>query len=98
MFNTPQKLGNGHSAKEQRCPAYKAYFRLTADSRVRMFFPKRHLPPEVIQRHFGKGQFEMPFPYDLPTVVLLKLGIESYKIHTGLYPIQEDRDFIKIDF
>ncbi len=98
MYATPQKLRIGHSAFVPRCPAYRAYFRLTPDGRVRIFFVKRHLPPDVIQLHFGKGLFEMPFAYELPPIVLLKLGLESFKIFSGLYPIQEDLDFISVDF
>lgn len=98
MFHTPQKKGNGHSAKEPRCPSYKAFFRLTSESRVGVFFLKRHLPAEVIQQHFGKGHFEMPFSFDLPTVVLLELGLDTYKIHSGFYPVQEDHEFIRVDF
>jgi hypothetical protein len=63
-----------------------------------MFFPKRNMPQEVIQLHFGKGLFEMPFPFDLPADVLLKLGIDAYKIHSGHYPVQEDHDFFRVDF
>jgi len=98
MHPTPQKLRNGHSAFVPRCPAYKAYFRLTPDNRVRVFFIKRNLPAEVIQLHFGKGLFEMPFALELPPIVLLKLGLESFKIISGLYPIQEDLEFISVDF
>jgi len=98
MFNTQQKMANGYSASVQGCPSYKAYFRLTPESRVRIFFLKRHLPSEVIQRHFANGHFEMPFTFELPSIVLHKLGIEYYKIHSGLYPVQEDHDFIRVDF
>lgn len=98
MFNTPQTMGKGPAAKEQRCPSYKAYFRVTPESRVRIFFLKRHLPAEIIQLHFGKGQFEMPFTYELPACLLLKLGLETYKIQSGLYPVMEERDFISVVF
>ena len=98
MFKVQKKTRNGGCAYEQRCPSFKAFFRLTPDKRVRIFFLKRHLPPEVIQRHFSKGQFEMPVTFELPSMVLLKLGIEHYKIQTGCYPIQEDHDFIRVDF
>jgi len=98
MYHAPQKLEKGLSFKDQRCPSYKVYFRVTPDKRLCIFFLKRLLPKEVIQLHFGKGQFEMPFNYDLPAYILLKLGLESYKIQSGLYPIQEDQDFIRVDF
>lgn len=98
MYHTPQKFGKEPSFKDPRCPSYKAYFRVTPESRVRIFFLKRHLPAEVIQLHFGKGQFEMPFAYDLPSCILLKLGLESYKIQSGLYPVQEESEFISVDF
>ena len=98
MLNTQQKTGKGYPVREPRCPTYRAFLRLTPDSRVRVFFLKRHLPYELIQRHFGKGHFEMPYSLELPAVVLLKLGIESYKIHSGVYPIQEYSDYISVDF
>ena len=98
MFNTPPQLGKAPSAMEQRCISYKAYFQLTSEKRLRVSFLKRHLPKDVIQTHFGKNHFEMPFALELPLVVLAQLGIESYKIHSGYYPVQEDADFIKIDF
>jgi hypothetical protein len=98
MYSAQQKSSRGHPVSENRCPSFKAYFRLTPERRLRVFFLKRHLPHNVIQRHFGKGQFEMPFTFELPSILLLKLGIESYKIHPGSYPVQEDLDFLKIDF
>jgi hypothetical protein len=52
----------------------------------------------LIQQHFGKGHFEIPYPLEVPAAILLKLGIESYKIHSGLYAIKEDRNFITVDF
>ncbi len=98
MFNLQQKMGNAHSHNKPRCPAYRAYFRLSPERKVRIFFLKRHLPSEVMQLQFGKGQFEMPFMYELPPVVLLKLGIESYKIQPGTYPIMESPEYIRVDF
>ncbi len=98
MYRVQHKSSKGHPVTETCCPSFKAYFRLTPERRLRVFFLKRHLPHNVIQRHFGKGQFEMPFTFELPSILLLKLGIESYKIHPGSYPVQEDLDFLKIDF
>lgn len=98
MYNTQQTARKSHSGADQPCLSYTAYFRLTQDKRVCVFFPKRKLPLEVRQRYFGKGQFEMPSAFDLPAIVLLKLGLEAYQINSGLYPVQENHDFIRIDF
>lgn len=77
-----------HSPNLYLCPSYKAYFRLTSNSRVGVLFLKRLLPAEVIQLHFSKGHFEITFPLELPTAILLELGIESYMIHSECYPIR----------
>lgn len=98
MFHAPPKMRKSPSAKELRCSSYKAYFRVTLESKVRIFFLRRQLPDEIIQHHFGKGQFEMPFSCDLPDCVLRKLGLESYKIQPGLYPVFEENGFISIVF
>lgn len=98
MFNRAPKNGNVRSAQDHHCPSYNADFLLTAENRLRIYFLKRHLPKELIQQQFGSGRFEMPFSYELPSHVLLKLGIESYKIPSGSYAVQEDSDFIRIDF
>ena len=91
-------MGIGLSVKRSKCPSYRAYFRLTSEMRVCIFFLKRHLPDDVIQQHFAKGHFEMPYNFELPPVVLHKLGIDHYRIHSGLYSVAEDRDFIKVYF
>lgn len=98
MYHTPQKNEHRQFEKVLDCPSYTAYFRLMPDSKVRVFFIKRKLPAEVIQQYFGKGQFEMPFNFDLPSIVLHKLGIESYQINSGFYTVQEDHHYIKVDF
>jgi hypothetical protein len=36
--------------------------------------------------------------FELPSVILLKLGIQSYKINSGFYMIQEDPKVIRVDF
>lgn len=86
------------SSRDGRCTAYKAYYQLTPSSKVRVSFRKRNLPPDVLQQIFGKGQFEMPFTYELPSTLLHKLGIDSYKIHPGMYPVFESYDFIRVEF
>ncbi len=98
MYRSQQKTGKDSSLKESRCTAYKAYYQLSATSKVLVFFRKQHLPPDVIQQFFSHGQFEMPFSYELPTSLLHKLGLESYKIHPGTYPIFESYDFIRVEF
>jgi hypothetical protein len=98
MYYTQPQLGNEYSSTIRICPSYRAYFRLTPDSRLRIFFPKQYLTTILIQQHFGKSHFEMPYPLEVPAAILLKLGIESYKIHSGLYAIKEDRNFITVDF
>lgn len=40
----------------------------------------------------------MPNALDLPHFVLNRLGIDSYKIHQGVYPVHENPDFIRVDF
>lgn len=86
--------------KTQRsaCPAYNAYFRLSPDKRLRVFFLKRQIPPILLKEHFGNGHFEMPAALDLPIDLLRYLGIDQYRIHSGKYPIYEDNDFIRVDF
>jgi hypothetical protein len=98
MLNTPHPTSDRHSVRKNCCPPFKAYFRLTPGKRLRLLFLKRHLPKEVLAQHFGKGYFEMPYALEVPKTVLLRLGIPAYKIHSGTYPILEDRDFIKVDF
>ena len=68
------------------------------DSKLRVSFIKRQLPTEVIQLYFGKGHFEMSENFEVPSYVLVKLGIESYKINPGFYTIQEDPNVIRVDF
>jgi hypothetical protein len=97
MVSAQPKKFNRPLVQHQCCPSFKAYFRLTQEKRVRVFFPKKHLPLEVRQLHFGEGVFSMSCSIELPSIILLKLGIEYYKIHPGLYPIQEDHDFFKVD-
>ncbi|MDX1910506.1 MAG: hypothetical protein SFV22_03420 [Saprospiraceae bacterium] len=86
--------------KTQRsaCPAFKAYFRLGSDKRLRVFFLKRQIPPALVKEHFGNGHFEMPTAFDLPGELLRYLGVEQYRIHPGKYPVSEDPDFIRVDF
>lgn len=98
MSDTRKAIHTRRQAKHSDCPAFKVYFRLTAEQRLQAFFLKKNLPSEVIRQQFGKGLFEMLTTIDLPMVVLGKLGIESYKINPGIYPVQEDQHFIKIDF
>ena len=98
MYTTPQKSGNGYSTGEIACPSCKAYFRLMPDSKLRVSFIKRQLPVEVIQRYFGNGHFEMSENFELPSVILVQLGIQSYKINPGFYTIQEDQKVIRVDF
>jgi hypothetical protein len=80
------------------CPAFKAYFRLSPDKRLRVFFLKRQIPLFLLKEHFGSGHFEMPTPFDLPVELLRYLGIEQYRIPSGKYPVVEDSDFIRVDF
>ncbi len=68
------------------------------DSKLRVSFIKRQLPVKLIQRYFGNGHFEMSENFELPSVILLKLGIQSYKINSGFYMIQEDPKVIRVDF
>lgn len=98
MFDTQHTTSDRHSIRENCCPPFKAYFRLSPERRLRLFFLKRHLPKEVLVQHFSKGYFEMPHTMDVPTAILLRLGIPAYKIHSGTYPILEERDFIRVDF
>ena len=79
------------------CPSYSAFFRLLPDRRLRIHFLKRELSPIAIQSYFGGGQFVMPFPFELPPELLKSLGIEKYRIHSGVYMIQEDKEHIMVD-
>lgn len=88
---------NGSNAPSY-CPSFKAYFRLTEDRHVRVYFRKQSLPTEVRMRHFGRGYFEMSTPFELPLKVLVKLGVDFYRINPGIYPVQEDSDFIQVVF
>lgn len=94
MYN-PSRNG---SNTRVHCPAYRAFFRLTEDKRVRVYFLKRSLPTEIHIRHFGKGYFEINCPFDLPSVVLKKLGIDFYRINPGVYRVQEDSEFVQVVF
>ena len=97
MLNPPN-TSERYTSREKECAPVRAYFRLSTDKRVLIFFVKRNLPNEIIFRHFGNGHFEMPFAYELPGFILKRLGLEHYKIHPGKYPVQEDCNFIKVYF
>jgi len=86
------------STKRAYCHSFRAYFRLTEDRHVRVYFLKRSLPPEVHRRHFGSGYFEISDPFELPSVVLRKLGLDYYRINPGIYRVQEDADFVQVVF
>jgi len=98
MLDKPQNAMNNPSAKKPNCPSFKGFFRLTSEKRVRIVFPKRNIPPDIRQLYFGRGYFEMQNTFDLPGVVLQKLGLDFYRIPSGFYVVQEDQDFIRVDF
>ena len=39
----------------------------------------------------------MPFDFELPEDLLRHLGIDYYRIHTGVYKTQEDNEYIMVD-
>jgi hypothetical protein len=52
----------------------------------------------LMGQFFGKGIFEMPLPFDVPATVLKPIGMTTFRIHSGNYAIQENHEFIIIDF
>lgn len=40
----------------------------------------------------------MSTPFELPSDLLKVLGIDYYRIAPGNYPIQEDHEYITVDF
>lgn len=51
----------------------------------------------MMQRYFGEGHFVMETPIDLPPSILGQLGIESYTICAGIYPVQETKDLVMVE-
>lgn len=94
---TPQKTESGHLDKKE-CPSFSGSFRLTPDKRVRVVFLKQNLSHDVIKRYFRNGYFEMEKDFELPAMISLQIGIESCIIHSGHYPIHEDKHFFWINF
>lgn len=96
MINPPYHQQERYASVAKECASFRAYFRLSPEKRVQVFFVKRNLPNEILFRHFGNGYFEMPFAYELPGFILKRLGLDYYKIQAGMYPVQEDCHFIKV--
>jgi len=79
------------------CWSIAASFILLPSRRMRILIPKKNLPPTAIQYYFADQQFVMPFDFELPEDLLRHLGIDYYRIHTGVYRIQEDNEYIMVD-
>lgn len=98
MFSSPPGKDRNLPSRQPACPSYKAFFGLLPDRKVRIFFLKRSLSSAAIQYYFGEGHFIMSTPFELPSDLLKVLGIDYYRIAPGNYPIQEDHEYITVDF
>lgn len=83
---------------KKECASVRVYFRINLEKRVELYFLKRSLSAEIRLQYFSRGYFEMPSSYELPPILLKRLGIDSCILPKGIYPITEDSDFIKVCF
>jgi len=97
MIGSQQQSNACKGSMNTSCPTYKAFFRVTPDRRVRIFFVKRELTAKVIRCYFGSGQFFMSDSFELPVELLKSLGLDYYKINSGAYPVLEDNEYIMVD-
>lgn len=63
-----------------------------------VFFLQKKYDHCLGRAFFGKGIFDMPLPFDVPATVLKPIGMTTFRIHSGNYAIQENHEFIIIDF
>lgn len=57
--------------------------------RFHVEFDYSKMDPGTIKTYFNSGYFLVEVDYDLPPEITKELGIESYKIKAGRYPIVE---------
>ncbi len=79
------------------CQSITASFELLPSLRLRILIPKNNLPPTAIQYYFADQQFVMPVDFELPVELLREIGIDYYRIHAGVYQVQENNEYIMVD-
>ena len=75
------------------CPRTKALIRRHEmpdfSVRLQFEFEKAQLAPANLVKHFQWNLFQVTDPYDLPVDIAQELGLKTYRIQPGVYPVVE---------
>ena len=69
------------------CTAAPATLRHWEGKGLEFVFHRDHLKPLIWQKHFGEGVFLITDAYALPPAVAAAIGIRSFTISPGIYPV-----------
>lgn len=87
-----------YQASSSPCGASLAYIQVLNSSTIRVEFLKDSITPEQYALRFANGYFCLEEAFDFPNQLLTALGTDSACLVKGDYPIQDEPQFITVDF
>ena len=87
-----------HYGQNNLCSSSLAFLQILGNSTLRIDFLKESISPEQFDRRFSGRHFILDEPFYFPESLLKVLNTAIESLPSGVYPIQELDDRIRVDF